>query len=227
MRKLLAATLAAATMSWASLTSAALISFDDLDASAADLDIGGVAAYQGFTWKNFFAYTVLPGFDGFNNGIVSPQNAAYSGGEFAADGVMPIVGSISAAALFDFTSAALGAGWYDGLALTVQGSRAGQTLFSQTVAVGTSGAQLFQFNFSGIDTLSFLTAATGATLDPFLCGSFNCTQFTIDDLTIGSAGGGPGPVAVNDTSSVVLMLVAGTFLPWMRRRQARSAPPRR
>jgi hypothetical protein len=30
-----------------------------------------IPPYQEFTWTNFSAYTAIPGFPGFNNGIVS------------------------------------------------------------------------------------------------------------------------------------------------------------
>jgi hypothetical protein len=55
---------------------AAVVNFDDLDASARDVSLDAISPYQGFTWTNFFAYTSAPGFPGFNNGILSPPNAA-------------------------------------------------------------------------------------------------------------------------------------------------------
>ena len=60
---------------------ATIVNFDDIDASAGDVSLDAVSPYQGFTWSNFFAYTAAPGFPGFNNGIVSHPNAAYTGGD--------------------------------------------------------------------------------------------------------------------------------------------------
>lgn len=199
-----------------------LVTFDELDASAGDIPLSDVNPYHTLTWTNFSAYTSLPGFDGFNNGIVSGANAAYSGGELAGDAITPVVGSISSARLFDFQSAALGAGWYDNLSLTIQGWRAGAALYSQTLNLNTNGSQFFAFDFIGIDTLTFVTAASVATLDPFLCGSFNCTQFALDNLLFEfTADGGP-PANVPEPGSAMLLL-AGLlgFVPFLRRRPIR------
>lgn len=166
---------------WSVNSAALILHFDDIDASAGDV---ALESYQGFTWSNFAAYTNAPGFTGFNNGIVSPANAAYSGGESFDPTATPIVGSLTSSAPFDFSGAALGAAYYDNLTVTVEGRRAGDVLFSQNVILNTSGAQAFNFNFAGIDTLTFSGAATAATIDPFSCGVFNCTQFTVDDLRV-------------------------------------------
>ena len=168
----------------ASSANALTINFDDLDASGGDIDLSG-ANYQGYTWSNFSAYTSAVGFDGFNNGIVSPNNAAYSGGEiFGTTATTPVVGTLSGASLFDFSSAYLNAAYYDNLAITVEGLLNGAILFSNTVTVSTAGAQLFNFGFSGINELAFFASKTANVSDPFNCGDVNCTQFTIDDLTV-------------------------------------------
>lgn len=36
---------------------AAIIGFDDIDASAGDVSLDALSPYQGFSWSNFFAYT--------------------------------------------------------------------------------------------------------------------------------------------------------------------------
>src|SRR5689334_3889973 len=89
---------------------AEVINFDDLDATAGDIQLDSISPYQGFVWNSVSAYTAVPGFPGFNNGIVSPNNAGYSGGE-ALEG--PIIGKVSSSSPFDFMSAYLGAEWYD------------------------------------------------------------------------------------------------------------------
>lgn len=66
-------------LSQISLASAAIVTFDDLDASGGDLILDTISPYQGFTWTNFSAYTSIPGFPGFNNNIAFQNNATYSG----------------------------------------------------------------------------------------------------------------------------------------------------
>lgn len=177
---------------------AGTITFDDVDASAGDVDISSLNPYQGYSWTNFYITTSTPGFPGFNNGIVSGPNAAYSGGQtYSGGAIVPVVGSLqSTAGLFDFTSADLGSGYYDGLNLTVEGSKSGAVLFDQTVTLGTTGAQLFNFDYTGIDTLSFFASTSASTTDPYQCGSFNCTQFTVDNLTVAPATSVPTPGTV-------------------------------
>lgn len=216
---LLTATLAASAAMAAPVT----VGFDDIDASGGDVLL--TSPYRGLNWSNFLAYTTTPGFDGFNNGIVSPANAAYSGGQNGGP-ITPIVGSISSGTLFDFLSADLGAGYYNGLALTVTGQRSGSTLFSRTVTLNTAGAQAFSFNFAAIDTLLFTAAATAGTTDPFACGSFNCTQFTLDDFTFQPTDivppPPPPPTSIPEPNSLALVLTA--FVLGTRLRRPRDTP---
>lgn len=167
-----------------------VINFDDLDATAGDVVLG---SYAGFTWGNFSAYTNTPGFPGYNNGIVSGPNAAYSGGQTFTTSVVPIIGTISGATPFDFLSGYLGSGNYDDLDVTVEGLLNGTMLFSKTVTVNTSGATLFDFGFDGINQVAFYGSTTAATTDPYACGSFNCTQFTADNLTFAPFSATPEP----------------------------------
>jgi hypothetical protein len=197
------------------------VTFDDVDASAGDVAISSLNPYQGYSWTNFYITTTTPGFPGFNNGIVSGTNAAYSGGQTNSGGtISPVIGSIqSTGGLFDFTSADLGSGYYNDLSLTVEGSKNGTVLFDQTVTVNTTGAQLFNFDFTGIDTLSF-SASTGAgTSDPYQCGSFDCTQFTVDNLTVGPATSVPTP-------GPVPLILSGLGALALRARRLKSAAAR-
>lgn len=166
----------------AGMISAASINFDDIDASAGDINLDTINPYQGLNWTNFSAYTTTPGFPGFNNGIVSFDNAAYSGGELLGAIITPVVGKIESAGPFDFVSAYLGAGYYDNLSLTVEGRLHGSLLFTQSVILNTTTPLLVNFGFTNIDELDFIASTTLSTTDPFLCGAVNCTQFTLDDL---------------------------------------------
>ena len=192
-----------------------VINFDDLDASAGDVVLG---SYGGFSWSNFAAYTATPGFPGFNAGIVSAPNAAYSGGQAFTASVMPVTGTISSATPFDFISSYLGSGYYDNLNITVEGLLAGTVVYSQTVTVSTPAAQLFDFGYDGIDEVALFATATAATSDPYGCGSFNCTQFTLDDLTIAPSSGPPPSISPEPSSSVLLSLGSASVFLLLRRR---------
>ena len=169
---------------------ATVINFDDIDASGGDVILDSLSPYQGFDWTSFSVYTSTPGFTGFDNGIVSSPNAAYTSGDSLGS---PIVSTISSTSNFDFVSAYLGAGWYDGLDVTVEGFNNGTEDFSKTVTVNTSGAQLFTFNFDGINKLEIFSTVTGSTTDPFGCGASGCSQVTLDDLTFTPSSGPPPP----------------------------------
>src|SRR4051812_47628973 len=84
-------------LSFLSTTHAAVIDFDDIDASAGDVLLDN---YKTYTWSNILAYTATDGFPGFNNGILSPSNGAYSGGELGGAPAAPIVGTISSTTAF-------------------------------------------------------------------------------------------------------------------------------
>jgi len=171
---------------------ATVVNFDDIDASSGDVILDLLSPYQGFDWTNFSVYNVnnTSGFPGFTNGVVSSPNAAYTSGD---SGGSPLISIISSTSSFDFVSAYLGAGWYDGLNVTVEGFDGSTEDFSKTVTVGTGGAQLFTFNFDGINKLEIFSTVTGSTTDPFGCGASGCSQVTLDDLTFTPSSGPPPP----------------------------------
>jgi len=98
----------------------------------------------------------------------------------------------------------------------------GSVVFSQVVTVGTGGAQLASFNFTGIDELDFYATKTGQTTDPFGCGSFNCTQFTVDDLVFAAATE-PPPTPAPEPSTLALLGLAAAASAVIRRKGAASA----
>ncbi len=173
-----------------SITSAAealTIHFDDLDASAGDIDLSG-SAYQGYNWTNFSAYYSLSGFDGLNHGIVSADIAAYGGGETSeSDHSKPLISTLSANSPFDLTNAYFNAVYYDNLDVIVEGLLDNRVLFSKSLTVSTTSALLVNFDFNGINRLNFWSVQTESTINPFGCRGFKCTQFTIDSLNIQDA----------------------------------------
>lgn len=202
--------------------SATTINFDDIDASVGPVSLDSISPYQGYAWVNFNAYTDTPGFPGYNSGIISLSNAAFSGGESLGTMVTPIVGSIRSTTNFNFTSAYIGSGYYDNLDVVAQGLRGGSTIFTQTVTVNTSGAQLFNFDFTNIDMLNFFGVTTAAATDPYFCGSFNCTQFTVDNVVLAASPSG-GPVNnVPEPASLAVFGLGGFAMMLILRRRAKA-----
>jgi len=183
---------------------AGIINFDDIDASLGDIPLDGLSPYQGLTWANFSAYTSVPGFPGFNNGIVSSPNAAYTAGDAFGS---PIISTITRATGFDFTSAYLGSGWYDGLSVTLNGLTNGVQDFTQTVTVNTEAPQLFTFDFTGITELDIFSTVTTSTTDPYGCGPSGCSQVTLDDLNV-TLLNNPPPSTVPEPGTLSLLCLA-------------------
>ena len=199
---------------------ATVINFDDIDASGGNVILDTLSPYQGFNWTDFTVYANTPGFPGFNNGIVSSPNAAFTSGDSNGS---PITSTITASSPFNFVSAYLGAGWLDGLSVTVNGLDKGVPEFSQTVSVSTSGAELFNFNFTGIDEVDIFSTITGSTTDPFSCGFVGCTQVTLDDLTFAPASG-PPPSTVPEPAMIGLTGFGMLILTVYHRRKVQRRP---
>jgi hypothetical protein len=148
---------------------AEVITFDDLpQIEFADVISNG---YQGFDWS-WFGYihqAALPN-TGFEQGVVSGQYAAYN--DFAAT-------ATTSGSLFDFNGAFLTGAWNDGLNIEVTGSTNGLASYSKTVVVNSTQAQWFDFNFLGIDSLSF--RSYGGERNPLLDGEGE--HFIVDNFT--------------------------------------------
>jgi hypothetical protein len=183
---------------------AGIINFDDIDASLGDVPLDGLSPYQGLTWTNLTAYTSVPGFPGFNNGIVSPPNGAYTAGDAFG---LPIISSITRASGFDITSAWLGSGWYDGLTVTLNGLSNGVQDFTQAVTVNTEAPQLFTFDFTNITELDIFSTVTASTTDPYGCGPSGCSQVTLDDLDV-TLLNNPPPSGVPEPGTFPLLCLA-------------------
>lgn len=188
-----------------------IIDFDDIDPSGGPLDMATLNPYQGLLWTRFNAYASGPFTPpGFGNGVVSPFNAAFSGGQL--DTGETVVGIISAPTPFDLVSIDIGAGWYNNLNVTVQGLLGGSVLYSNTVLAQTTGAQTFVFDFAHIDTLRLFGTAFSESTDPYNCGRFNCTQFTVDNIVF----------AAPEPESLALLALGGAALATTRRRRTQS-----
>lgn len=184
----------------AASTNATVITFDNLpETDAAIIDNG----YAGFDWLSFgYANkSVLPG-SGYETGVVSGDYAAYN--DFAET-------SSLSGSLFDFNGAFLTGAWNDGLNIEVRGFSSGSEVYSTTVVVNTASAQWFDFNFFGIDSLSF--RSFGGEKNALLDGDGE--HFVMDNFTINES------VDVPESSSLAFLFLGLASL-LLARRTSRS-----
>ncbi|MEN8141519.1 MAG: PEP-CTERM sorting domain-containing protein [Thermodesulfobacteriota bacterium] len=128
---------------------AAVLTFDDITTGPGGTFIAD--GYGGFNWGSMnFIDPIAWGFStsGYENGTVSGDYVAYSS---PASGYFATVSNT----LFDFSGAYLTGAWNDGLNIEVTGYLAGSQTGQRTVVVNSDGPTWFDFNFSGIDSLSF------------------------------------------------------------------------
>jgi PEP-CTERM motif len=135
--------------------------------------------YGGLNWGNFGVLNAA--FDpnsGYVNGLISSPNVAFN-----LSGTPASFSSV--ADQFTFTSAYLTAAWNDGLNLEIQAFDDGVMLDDVNLTLNTSGPVFYNPNWSGIDTITFIS--TGGVHHGGYVG-FG-TQVAMDDLTIN----GPSP----------------------------------
>lgn len=182
-----------------SAAQAAVITFDDLPATEADAIHNG---YHGFNWGDDFMTSVayinkstMPG-TGFANGVVSGDYAAFN--NFATT-------STITSDIFTFNGAYLTAAWNEGLLIEVTGFLNNLALFTKTVTVSTQYAQWFDFNFIGINQLSFRSWG-GTPSNPDEGGE----HFVMDNFTYNES----TSTQVPESSSLALLLLgaAGILL---------------
>lgn len=165
----------------ASFANATVVTFDDIAN-------GAVAnGYNGLNWDNVYTLNAVnynPQNSGYFNGLVSGESVAYN--------AWGDVGLVSGGT-FDFNGAFLTAAWNNGLNITVTGFLAGLELYSQTVVVDTTSPTWFNFNFTGIDSLSFNSFGG---VDAGLGGGGN--HFAMDNFTFNEA-------SVPESSSIFLL----------------------
>ncbi|CAA6819087.1 MAG: Unknown protein [uncultured Sulfurovum sp.] len=124
------------------------INFDDIDTGGSYVSIP--ADYKGFIWSESFVAVDGMAYDsnsGYAKGIISTPNVAANANE---DDV-----TLSNDEVFNFTSAYLTAAWNNDLEVTLKGYKDGTELYTRTVVVSPHSATKFDFNFEGVDTVTF------------------------------------------------------------------------
>lgn len=178
---------------------AAVLTFDEIAPHLAAVPDG----YGGLNWHNMSVLDVTrAGASGYENGVTS--------GDWVAFNESALVATLSSG-LFDFRSAALTAAWNDGLEVRVEGFAGGVLAFSRTVAVDTAGPTWVQFDFFGIDSLTF--TSSGGVENPAYVGGGE--HFVLDDFHYDR-----NPPIVPEPGTLVLMGlgVAGISLRRLRSR---------
>jgi|GEM_PF-445394 len=163
--------------------------------------------YGGFNWDNFYyidGSSSIATLTGYNNGRVSGDNVSFN------DFGNPAVVSGST---FDFNSAYLTAAWNNGLSVTVEGLKDGAILYSKTVVVDTTNPTLVNFDYFGVDELSF--TSFGGVEPNYLISEGGGTQFALDNFTFTSV---PEPTFLPALLAVATLSAS----PVLRRKQAKA-----
>ncbi|MCP3874572.1 MAG: hypothetical protein GY699_15630 [Desulfobacteraceae bacterium] len=152
---------------------AAILSFDDISGQ----DAGGSMpeGYGGFTWLRFNSLNVTTQpLSGYANSNVSGEYVAYGNG-----GVIGEL-SVSRSSSFTFNSAYLTAAFRNGLSIEVKGFSGYSEIYSKTVTVDTTVPSMVDFDFIGIDKLTF-SAYGGTAFGTNTAYYFAMDNFTFDE----------------------------------------------
>lgn len=172
-----------------SVAHAETLGFDDIAAPGNNSAVV-LGTYHGFTFNNFDALdgtTFENGVNnGYTNGVVSPDNVIFNGWG------APASFSSTDASTFTLNSMYLTAAWNNGLQITVTGYDGGTLLDTATFTVNESGPTLETLNWSGVNTIEFVSR--GGTPVPGVIGMG--TQFALDNLTVSSVASTPEPCSL-------------------------------
>jgi hypothetical protein len=179
----------------ASAGAAEVLTFDDVSTTTTYEPIP--SGYGGFQWSEHFNVIhrdYHPG-SGYDLGTVSGMYTAFNASAY------PVSMGVAPGSTFDFNGAYLTSAWYD-QNVQVQGFLNGSLVADQSVWTVTTGPTWVDFNFLGIDTLTFT--------------SLGGSQFAMDNFTYN---GEHGPV-VPVPGAIVLGTLGTGLVGWMRRRRA-------
>jgi len=130
---------------------ATVLTFDDVPLADGTYVIHN-GSYGGLNWNTNYWLLMNPASNsmGYYNGVVSGSNVATSMTGFA-----PRLVTANAGSTFDFNGVYLTAAFQQNLNLTVKGSKNGAVLYNTTVVAGSTAPTYFEFNYLGIDSLTF------------------------------------------------------------------------
>lgn len=129
---------------------AGLIDFESLHPGFETSGILIPDGYMGLNWSDFFKGMTsgyLPG-TGYENGTTGTMTAYTSYHE-------EVSMSSTGGTAFDFIGADITAGRLDNISVTVEGSRLGTVIYSESISTSTDGPYSFVFNFLNVDTVAF------------------------------------------------------------------------
>lgn len=186
-----------------SQVSATVVTFDDLSETASGSFLAG--SYQGLNWtavrpQNGVLNPSLYPFvtNGAYYGVVSLSNVAavFAGGEID-----------STSTNFNFLSTYLTGYWNSNLNIQVQGFRAGNLIYEETVVAAATQSTLFAFNYLNIDRITFNPSGGQPAF-----GTLPDSIFVMDNFTF---------EFVPEPSTLVLAaLGALTLRPFLKRKRA-------
>lgn len=172
-----------------SAANAVSLTFDDLPSGNPIWN-----GYGGFNWNNMYATDASTG-GGYNNGAVSRPNVAYNAYANPAY-IYALPGQT-----FDFIGAYFTGAWNEGLNIDVTGLFQGNPVFNKTIVASYYTPQWFDFNYTGIDELSF-SSYGGYDADSYDPGSGN--HFAMDNFN--------APVPEPSTMLLGLLGLGGALL---------------
>lgn len=159
---------------------AGTLMFDDISTSSfTPVPVG----YGGFQWGNFYAINknYLPA-SGYHNGNVSPENSIFDGFGNPAQ--------VSRTTAFDLVSAYMTSAWID-QEVEVVGYLGATKLYDQTYSLNTLTPLLVNFNYVGVDNVTFTPLGSSPT----------GIEFVIDDMTLNNSS-----ASVPDTGATAALL---------------------
>lgn len=194
MKKVMKLALFAGLIPFAAAANAQLIDFENYKKPNTNDYYWDLGSFEGYKWSNFnimdrneCVATVCSapaniGSGYFNGNTSGTFNIVNSGGNDA------FLSKVSGGT-FTFTSAQMTSAWLADHQVRVTGWLNGQVVNQMDVTLQITGAQLVNFNFAGVDKISFSSISGKGVL----AGHYTDHQFTLDDVVLNGVAPVPEP----------------------------------